>query len=125
MASDWIRLPGVYDDIHALDLGRLFDAHEVVWGQDLLPLGAHHAGGHHRRLLRVRAEHIQTAARLIRDLYDLHDPAGLEPYSGPCPACAHDVVEAFACPACELSFHAPADDPLIQFVKEHGGFGEG
>jgi hypothetical protein len=74
----------------------------------------------------LHRDQARAAARIFRIIFELEDPADAEPISGPCPACGEKLAEAWACPSCELKFR-PAqgeDDPLVAFVRDHGGFEE-
>ena len=125
MARDtWLEIPVLFGDARYAQLGAAFDANGVLWWSDAVTTDVTPWGGRHAQALFVHPDHAGVAARILRLALGLEDANADEPFTGECPACGAEAVEAWACPDCELSFrsrHDP-DAPLIRFVREHGGF---
>ena len=119
----WLHVPGMFDVGVLDDLAAAFAERGVEWAsKPLLEAGAPPEASAH--VLHVNKEHAAAAVSVLCVLLELEDPEQLQPFEGPCPACGHEVQSAWACPECELGFGArhKSDDPLITFVREHGGF---
>jgi hypothetical protein len=125
MAHDgWLEIPVLFREAQYAQLCAVFDAHGVLWWSDAVNTKVKPWGASHAQVLYVHPDHAGAAATILRLAFDLEDATRDEPFSGPCPACGAEAVKAWACPDCELSFrsrHAP-DDPLIEWVRAHGGF---
>ena len=124
---DWLEIPALFGDHQNARIRGAFDAYGVKYWTDAVPTGLDQLGGTHAHVLYVHPDEDRLAATILRMVLELEDATADEPFTGECPACGAEAVEAWACPDCELSFrsrHDP-DSPLIRFVREHGGFEEG
>ena len=85
---------------------------------------AGHPTEQHAYSLYVRPEHVRGAAMILRAYFEIFDPEDDVPFSGDCPACSENLIEAWACTECDLGFRSPVDldDRLLPWLREHGGF---
>jgi len=72
----------------------------------------------------VPEDHARAAALVVRNVLEIDDPATMEPFSGPCPACGEEVAGALVCPSCEIDFLGEFDEesPIVVFFRRYGAF---
>ncbi|RKY17868.1 MAG: hypothetical protein DRQ55_14730 [Planctomycetota bacterium] len=124
--SVWIEIPTLLDDLAVALARRALTDAGVANDSKTQMTGVHPWGGSHGYVLLVAVDQARPAARILRELWEIDDPADDQPYTGDCPACGSPVDAAWACPSCELGFRSPGDtdDPLIVFLREQGAFRE-
>ena len=124
--SPWIDVPALLDDDQLAQAKAAFAQSGVDYWSHAVMTSVGPMGGTHAYALHVSVEHARVAAKLLRNLLELDDPAEALPFTGACPACGEAAVDVWACPSCELGFRSPHDenDPMIVFLRDHGGFRE-
>jgi hypothetical protein len=120
--EDWIGLPTELEAEPFAELTRALVAEKVPFRWEKLTSSAKSSNVTYA--LWFERARVRDAAQVIVRVADLADPLHEEPFTGACPACGAAVAHARECPSCALVFHLgrDADDALIVFLREHGGF---
>jgi hypothetical protein len=120
----WIEVPQLFDDEQLQSVQAEFSKAGVVFSSE--PIALIEAKYHQevKHTIYVSRIYARQAARILAEILELEDPADDTPFTGDCPACGTKVTNSWSCPSCELGFHSrfDADDPMIVFVRENGGF---
>ncbi len=123
-SNQWIEIPMFMGDGEYRHIEMYFKQLEITFRgkpviTDVGPMGAAHS-----YVVYVREDDALAAALVLRNFFDIHDPALAQAFTGVCPACGAGVSGAWVCPSCEINLGGGygEDDPLVGFIKAYGGF---
>jgi hypothetical protein len=123
--SEWVQMPGMLGHDEFLHLMQLFDSQGVVSRHRTIQTAAGPQGGEHAYVIQVQPSDAQRVAQILAEEWQVQDPEKVEPFTGECAACGEQVEAVWDCTSCGISFRPRLrkDDPIVVFIREHGGFG--
>lgn len=122
--TKWIEIPVLLNHEDYLSIEKQFTHLGIEYQGRPVTTRVGITGADHSYSVYVTEDQVSACALLFRHFLDIQDPASEQPYTGDCPACGEQIVDAWTCPSCEISFRGEYDEdsPMIVFIRKYGGF---